>query len=357
MQVFHAYVTESLRKSPENGWSVNLQAPGADLPVSQASFNVVLFQQYRRRHPSPQGVWSHGPQIFDNLSNFPQPRAPEVSLPWLSPPRPLLGSRAPATAKQAVALVARRPPPSATESRGPRKLRFLRMSPVNGKSADRSHTRDKSRPKSCWTTHQPPSGFLRRLTVMSRPSSPFRAACYPEKSSPPMKSSASAGPKFQQLVEIMARLRGPDGCPWDREQTFDTIKPYTLEETYEVLDAIDRRDWPDLPKNWATLCCRPFSTRRWPPKKICSTSTTRSMPSTRSWCAAIRMSSASNPPKPRATCCASGTKSKPPKRRPRAEPKTACWRAFRARCRRWWRRSRSLRARPASVSIGRIPSR
>jgi MazG family protein len=44
----------------------------------------------------------------------------------------------------------------------------------------------------------------------------------------------------------MARLRSPEGCPWDREQTFDTIKPYTVEETYEVLDAIDRRDWPHL---------------------------------------------------------------------------------------------------------------
>lgn len=57
---------------------------------------------------------------------------------------------------------------------------------------------------------------------------------------------STAGEKFQRLVEIMARLRGPDGCPWDREQTFDSIKPYTLEETYEVLDAIDRRDWPDF---------------------------------------------------------------------------------------------------------------
>lgn len=56
----------------------------------------------------------------------------------------------------------------------------------------------------------------------------------------------TAEEKFQRLVEIMARLRGPDGCPWDRDQTFDTIKPYTLEETYEVLDAIDRRDWPGL---------------------------------------------------------------------------------------------------------------
>jgi nucleoside triphosphate diphosphatase len=45
----------------------------------------------------------------------------------------------------------------------------------------------------------------------------------------------------------MARLRAPGGCPWDREQTFDTIKRYTLEETYEVLEAIDNRDWKGLP--------------------------------------------------------------------------------------------------------------
>jgi len=54
------------------------------------------------------------------------------------------------------------------------------------------------------------------------------------------------GERFERLVEIMARLRAPGGCPWDREQTFDTIKPYTIEETYEVLDAIDRRDYPGL---------------------------------------------------------------------------------------------------------------
>ncbi|HEY1336758.1 MAG TPA: nucleoside triphosphate pyrophosphohydrolase [Bryobacteraceae bacterium] len=61
-----------------------------------------------------------------------------------------------------------------------------------------------------------------------------------------MPPDVTAGEKFQALVAIMARLRAPGGCPWDREQTFDTIKPYTLEETYEVLDAIDRRDWPEL---------------------------------------------------------------------------------------------------------------
>src|SRR5215471_345048 len=49
-----------------------------------------------------------------------------------------------------------------------------------------------------------------------------------------------------ESVEIMERLRGPDGCPWDREQTFDTIKKHTLEETYEVFDAIERRAWADL---------------------------------------------------------------------------------------------------------------
>lgn len=59
-------------------------------------------------------------------------------------------------------------------------------------------------------------------------------------------SPITAGQRFNRLVEIMARLRAPDGCPWDREQTFDSIKPYTLEETYEVLDAIDRRDWRGL---------------------------------------------------------------------------------------------------------------
>lgn len=58
---------------------------------------------------------------------------------------------------------------------------------------------------------------------------------------------------FAQLVEIMARLRAPDGCPWDREQTFDTIKPYLLEETYEVLQAIDDRDWPELAEELGDL--------------------------------------------------------------------------------------------------------
>src|SRR5215471_15727836 len=62
-----------------------------------------------------------------------------------------------------------------------------------------------------------------------------------------------AGEKFQRLVDLMARLRAPGGCPWDREQTFDSIKPYTLEETYEVLDAIDRRDWREVAEELGDL--------------------------------------------------------------------------------------------------------
>jgi MazG family protein len=58
--------------------------------------------------------------------------------------------------------------------------------------------------------------------------------------------STTTGERFERLVAIMARLRGPGGCPWDREQSFDTIKPYLLEETYEVLEAIDKRDWAAL---------------------------------------------------------------------------------------------------------------
>jgi ATP diphosphatase len=60
------------------------------------------------------------------------------------------------------------------------------------------------------------------------------------------EDSEAAARNLSESVRIMARLRGPDGCPWDREQTFDTIKRHTLEETYEVFDAIERRAWSDL---------------------------------------------------------------------------------------------------------------
>jgi len=68
--------------------------------------------------------------------------------------------------------------------------------------------------------------------------------------SPPKLSPAEG---FARLIEVMARLRAPNGCPWDREQNFDTIKPYLLEETYEVMDAIDARDWLGLAEELGDL--------------------------------------------------------------------------------------------------------
>jgi len=64
---------------------------------------------------------------------------------------------------------------------------------------------------------------------------------------------SAAAELFAQSVRIMAQLRSPEGCPWDREQTFDSIRKYTLEETYEVFDAIDRRDWPHLTEELGDL--------------------------------------------------------------------------------------------------------
>jgi MazG family protein len=57
-----------------------------------------------------------------------------------------------------------------------------------------------------------------------------------------MAKTSAAGREFQNLVDIMARLRGAEGCPWDREQTIESLRGFVLEETYEVLDAIDRGD-------------------------------------------------------------------------------------------------------------------
>ena len=63
---------------------------------------------------------------------------------------------------------------------------------------------------------------------------------------PPDEGAARAADEFRQLVEIMKRLRGPGGCPWDREQTIASLRGFVLEETYEVLDAIDRGDHAGL---------------------------------------------------------------------------------------------------------------
>src|SRR5574341_1234800 len=52
--------------------------------------------------------------------------------------------------------------------------------------------------------------------------------------------------KFSRLVEIMVKLRSPDGCPWDREQTHQSLRQYLLEETYEVLETIDQEKYDEL---------------------------------------------------------------------------------------------------------------
>jgi len=81
------------------------------------------------------------------------------------------------------------------------------------------------------------------------PESPNAQASAP----PDATDLARAAALFEQSVKIMARLRAPDGCPWDREQSFDSIRKYTLEETYEVFDAIERRDFPHLAEELGDL--------------------------------------------------------------------------------------------------------
>ena len=68
----------------------------------------------------------------------------------------------------------------------------------------------------------------------------------PETAKSDVQIQAETAEALGRAAAIMARLRAPGGCPWDREQTFDSIMPYTLEETYEVFDAIERRAWPEL---------------------------------------------------------------------------------------------------------------
>ena len=152
------------------------------------------------------------------------------------------------------------------------------------------------------------------------------------------------GESFERLVEIMARLRAPGGCPWDREQTFDTIKPYTLEETYEVLDAIDARDWAGLARR----------TRRPDPAgRILRADGRRRGPVHHRRFTGRDQREAGPPPsarlrrcrgrRRRTTCCRAGTKIKA--RREEAEgraPQGRLLGSSRARCPRWWRRSKSL---------------
>ena len=158
----------------------------------------------------------------------------------------------------------------------------------------------------------------------------------------------------------MARLRAPGGCPWDREQTFDTIKPYTLEETYEVLDAIDRARLARTGRRAG----RPAAAGR-----LLFADGRRAESVHHRRRARRHQRKADPPPSARLRRRigrdrrrreahlgrGEGRREKPRKAgRARGRPAGL---ACRARCRRWWRRSRSPRAPRTWASIGRMPSR
>jgi len=65
--------------------------------------------------------------------------------------------------------------------------------------------------------------------------------------------SGTTGTKFEKLVEIMATLRGPDGCPWDKQQDFNSLKPMLVEEVYEVLEAVENNDSEGLSEELGDL--------------------------------------------------------------------------------------------------------
>jgi ATP diphosphatase len=80
------------------------------------------------------------------------------------------------------------------------------------------------------------------------------ASSDPASTAPASTVPASPEAELRRLLDIMAALRDPaDGCPWDREQDFDSIAPYTIEEAYEVADAIARRDFAALPDELGDL--------------------------------------------------------------------------------------------------------
>src|SRR5262245_8015516 len=66
-------------------------------------------------------------------------------------------------------------------------------------------------------------------------------------------SKNAAGERFDRLVDIMTTLRGPNGCPWDKQQDFSSLKPMLVEEVYEVLEAIDNQDYDGLAEELGDL--------------------------------------------------------------------------------------------------------
>jgi NTP pyrophosphatase (non-canonical NTP hydrolase) len=102
--------------------------------------------------------------------------------------------------------------------------------------------------------------------------------------------------QIDRLLGIMKRLRDPEnGCPWDKEQTFATIAPYTLEETYEVLDAISREDFDDLRGELGDLLFQVVFYAQMAQEEGALTLTISALPSATSLSAVIPISSAMPP--------------------------------------------------------------
>ena len=98
-----------------------------------------------------------------------------------------------------------------------------------------------------------PPVILLKMDFAPGAASPDFSAPASQSDSAVQTDPAAAARLFEQSAQIMRRLRAPGGCPWDREQTFDTIRKYTLEEAYEVFDAIERRDFPHLAEELGDL--------------------------------------------------------------------------------------------------------
>ncbi len=102
--------------------------------------------------------------------------------------------------------------------------------------------------------------------------------------------------QIARLLDLMAALRDPTaGCPWDQAQTFDTIAPYTVEEAYEVADAIARRDMAALPDELGDLLFQVVYHARMAERPARSASPTSPAPSPTRWFAAIRTFFRPNP--------------------------------------------------------------
>jgi len=87
---------------------------------------------------------------------------------------------------------------------------------------------------------------------------------------PVKQKQLTPGEWFEKLVGVQARLRAPNGCPWDREQTHQSLRTYLIEEAYEVLEALESGNDDKFVEEMATCSCRLFFIRRSPAKKAVS---------------------------------------------------------------------------------------